>query len=144
MQHNTKEVKRISKISYILVTLILISCALFLTLGIKSGNLDYALSQRIPKLIAIILTGGAIAFSTVIFQTVVDNHILTPSVMGLDSLYVLIQSTIVFLLGTSSVFIVNKKINFAICVVFMILGSLLIYKIIFKRGKGNIIFLLLS
>lgn len=143
MQHNTKEVKRISKISYILVTLILISCALFLTLGIKSGNLDYALSQRIPKLIAIILTGGAIAFSTVIFQTVVDNHILTPSVMGLDSLYVLIQSTIVFLLGTSSVFIVNKKINFAICVVFMILGSLLIYKIIFKRGKGNIIFLLL-
>ena len=85
MQHNiVKENKRINKIIGILSVLIVISSILFLFVGIENGNLDYAMSQRIPKLIAIILTGAAIAFSTVIFQTVVDNHLLTPRVMGVD------------------------------------------------------------
>ena len=74
--------------------------------------MDYALSQRIPKLLAIILTGVCVSVSTTIFQTITGNNILTPNVMGLDSLYVLIQTVIVFVLGSSSVFIVNKKYNF--------------------------------
>lgn len=128
---------------YILSISIVIVSALFLSLGIAKGNVDYALSQRIPKLIAIILTGGTIAFSTITFQTVVDNRLLTPNVMGLDSLYVLIQTIIIFLLGSSSVFLSSKKVNFIICVVMMILASSLLYKLLFKRGKGNIVFLLL-
>ena len=104
--------------------------------------MDYALSQRIPKLLSIILTGVCISISTTIFQTITGNKILTPNVMGLDSLYVLIQTVIVFVLGSSSVFIVNKKYNFIICVGMILLSSLL-YKMMFKKENSNILFLLL-
>ncbi|RXD25596.1 iron ABC transporter permease, partial [Acinetobacter baumannii] len=59
---------------------------LYLAYGLNPNSYQYALSRRIPKLIAIMLTGGGIAVSSVIFQTVTNNRILTPSVLGLDSL----------------------------------------------------------
>ena len=127
----------------ILTALILISCVLFLSLEINSGSVEYALSKRIPKLIAIIITGGCIGFSTIIFQTITDNRILTPSVMGIDSLYVAVQTVIIFVFGSSSVFASNQKLNFLICVVFMVMGSLALYKLVFKRENSNIMFVLL-
>lgn len=146
MQHNLQQINKKNNLNmpiYIISILIVISTVLFLTMGIKTGNIQYALSQRIPKLVAIILTGGAIAFSTTVFQTVVDNRLLTPNVMGLDSLYVVVQTALVFLLGASSAFIVNKKLNFIICVVLMVVASAVLYKLLFKKGKANIMFLLL-
>ena len=127
----------------ILSDLILVSCALFLSLGVNPGSTNYALSKRIPKLIAIVITGGCIGFSTIIFQTITDNRILTPSVMGIDSLYVAVQTVIYFVLGSASIFASNPKINFLICVVFMVIGSLGLYKLIFKRENSNIMFVLL-
>ena len=112
---NRSKIKAGNKI-FILGIMILIVSSLFLGIGLNANNMDYALSQRIPKLLSIILTGVCISISTTIFQTITGNKILTPNVMGLDSLYVLIQTVIVFVLGSSSVFIVNKKYNFVICV----------------------------
>lgn len=128
---------------FILAILILIVGGLFLSIGLNANNMDYALSQRIPKLLAIILTGVCISVSTIIFQTITGNKILTPNVMGLDSLYVLIQTLIIFILGSSSIFSTNKKYNFVICVVSMIFLSSLLYKMMFKRENANILFLLL-
>ena len=127
----------------ILTILILVSCALFLTLGINSGSMEYALSKRIPKLIAIALTGACIGFSTIVFQTITDNRILTPSVMGIDSLYVSIQTVLIFVFGSTSIFVVDRRINFLICIVFMVIGSLGLYKLVFKKENSNIMFLLL-
>ena len=127
---------------FILSILILVVSGLFLSIGLNANNMDYALSQRIPKLLAIILTGVCISISTTIFQTISGNKILTPNVMGLDSLYVLIQTVIVFVLGSSSVFIVDKRYNFVICVGGMILLSSILYKVMFKRENSNILFLL--
>ena len=127
----------------LLSLMILVSSVLFLLMGINQGSMDYALSKRIPRLIAIILTGGCIGFSTIIFQTITDNRILTPNVMGIDSLYVAIQTVLIFAFGSTSTFVSNKKINFLICLVFMILGTSLLYKLIFKRDNANIIFVLL-
>ena len=91
---NNKESDAKNKI-LILGILILIVSGLFLSIGLNANNMDYALSQRIPKLLSIILTGVCISISTTIFQTITGNKILTPNVMGLDSLYVLIQTVIV-------------------------------------------------
>ena len=114
------------KVIFIFIVLILISSILFLTLGIHKGNLSYALSQRVPKLIAIIFTGSLIAFSTILFQTTTDNRLLTPNVMGLDSFYVLIQTTIVFLFGSTHLFIVSKKLNF------LLVGNISFFKVVGK------------
>lgn len=115
----------------------------FLFIGVNSVNLRYALYRRIPKIYAMILTGSAIGFSSLIFQTVTNNRILTPSILGIDSLYVLLQTTVVFVLGSSSVIISNGNINFLITITAMLVFSSLIYKFLFKKGSKNIFTLLL-
>jgi iron complex transport system permease protein len=90
-----------------------------------------------------ILTGVAIAYSTVVFQTITHNRILTPSIMGLDSLYMLIQTVIIFFLGSTHVTVTNKQVNFSISVVAMIVFALLLYRFLFKKGNQPIYFLLL-
>lgn len=115
----------------------------FLFIGVNSVNLRYALYRRIPKIYAMILTGAAIGFSSLIFQTVTNNRILTPSILGIDSLYVLLQTTVVFVLGSSSVIISNGNINFLITITAMLVFSSLIYKFLFKKGSKNIFTLLL-
>lgn len=127
----------------ILSVLVLVLVSSFLFIGVNSINLKYALYRRIPKIYAMILTGGAIGFSSLIFQTVTNNRILTPSILGIDSLYVLLQTTVVFLLGSSSAIMSNGNINFIISIVAMLLFSSLMYKFIFKKGSKNIFTLLL-
>lgn len=133
----------LNKKIYIMVILLLVFSVLFLSYGIDMNHLEYALSKRIPKIFAIALGGGCIAFTTVVFQTITNNQILTPSVLGLDSLYVLIQTIIVFLFGSTSKLIVNENYNFIINVSIMIMASILLYRVLFKKGKNDIFFLLL-
>ncbi|WP_054957778.1 iron chelate uptake ABC transporter family permease subunit [Paenibacillus dakarensis] len=121
------------------VALVLIALFLFIDLG---GSWDYAFPRRIKKVLAIALTGGAIALSTTVFQTITNNRILTPSVMGLDSLYVLIQTFVVFAFGSFTIYELGN-INFLINVGGMILFSGVLYKILFRREGNSIYFLLL-
>ncbi|MUV38434.1 Ferric anguibactin transport system permease protein FatC [Lentibacillus sp. JNUCC-1] len=107
-----------------------------------TGNIDYILPKRIIKVVAIILTGGAIAFSTTIFMTITNNRILTPSVLGLDSLYMLIQTVIIFVFGSRSLVMMHGEINYLLSIVIMVLFSLLLYQFLF-RGEGNNVYFLL-
>ncbi|MBP3916667.1 MULTISPECIES: iron chelate uptake ABC transporter family permease subunit [unclassified Clostridium] len=135
----TKDKKSI----FILSILALVLICSFLFIGVNSINFKYALYRRIPKIYAMVLTGGAIGFSSLIFQTVTNNRILTPSILGIDSLYVLLQTSVVFLLGSSSVIMSDGNINFIITIASMLLFSSLMYKFIFKKGSKNIFTLLL-
>lgn len=113
---------------------------MFIELG---ANWDYALPRRAEKMAAIVLTGTVIAIATLLFQTITNNRILTPSIIGLDSLYMLVQTTLVFFLGSTSLTVMNKQVNFAISLGFMIVFALVLYRILFKREGQNIYFLLL-
>ena len=125
----------------------------FLFIGLNKDNYDYLLSLRIPKLIAILITaiatafatnvGSSIAFSSTLFQTITNNIILTPSILGLDSLYLLIQTTIVFYFGSASIFVINKNINFLTSILLMLVFSSLIYGYVLKKNKDNIMKVLL-
>src|SRR5690625_7335941 len=86
--------------------------------------------------ISIIITGDAISYSTTIFMTITNNRILTPSVMGLDSLYLLIQVFIIFSFGSKSLVMMSSNINFLITVGIMGLFSLVLFRLLFK-GEGN-------
>lgn len=117
-------------------------CALYLFHDLK-GSYDYALPRRGLKVAAMVLTGVAIAYSTVVFQTITHNRILTPSIMGLDSLYMLLQTVIIFFLGSTHIAVTNKQINFGISVAAMVVFALLLYRFLFKKGNQPIYFLLL-
>ncbi|MFY0805201.1 iron chelate uptake ABC transporter family permease subunit [Peribacillus frigoritolerans] len=105
-------------------------------------NWDYALPRRVIKIIAIIVVGCAIAFSTVIFQTVTNNKILTPSILGLDSMYMLIQTGVIFIFGSTHIMIMNKNLNFLITLAAMLIFASLLFKFMYKKNR-NIYFLLL-
>ncbi|MDU5083174.1 iron chelate uptake ABC transporter family permease subunit [uncultured Tissierella sp.] len=128
---------------YFLSILLLILITLFLIIGLNSKNWQYALSRRIPKIIAIILTGSSIAFSSMIFQTITNNNILTPSVLGLDSLYMFFQTFIVFVFGSNNLAKIGNNFNFILSVVFMVIFSIILFKILFKKEGTDIFFLLL-
>lgn len=117
-------------------------CALYLFHNLN-GSFDYALPKRSIKVMAMIITGVAIAYSTVVFQTITHNRILTPSIMGLDSLYMLIQTLAIFFLGSGHSIIVNKQINFVLSIVAMVVFALLLFKFLFKKGQQSVYFLLL-
>ncbi|MFB5196546.1 iron chelate uptake ABC transporter family permease subunit [Neobacillus sp. KR4-4] len=117
-------------------------CAVYLIHDLN-GSFDYALPRRVTKVLAMVLTGITIAYATVVFQTITHNRILTPSIMGLDALYLLLQTVIIFFLGSSHLIVVNKQINFLLSVAVMIVFALFLYRFLFKKGSQPIYFLLL-
>lgn len=131
--------RKIHFISILLIVLVI----LFIIIGLNENNWRYALSRRIPKIIGIILTGSSIAFSSVAFQTITNNRILTPSVLGLDSLYIFIQTFIVFIFGSNALIRISQRFNFILAVGFMVIFSIILFKLLFKRENNNIFFLLL-
>lgn len=125
-----------------LAILAIVLAVLFMTID-AGGHWDYILPKRGKKLIAILLTGTAIAFSTVVFQTITNNRILTPSIIGLDSLYMLLQTIIVFVFGSTALTLMNKNMQFVMAVGFMVLFALFLYQMLFRREGRNIYYLLL-
>ncbi|RCW67001.1 iron chelate uptake ABC transporter family permease subunit [Saliterribacillus persicus] len=125
----------------LLLVLALIVISIYVFSGITS-NWDYILPRRITRVLAIIITGSVIAISTVIFQTITNNRILTPSVIGLDSLYLLIQTFLIFVFGSTSLVAQNPNINFLISLVLMVIFALFLYFVLFKKEQ-NVYFLLL-
>ncbi|PLS15943.1 iron ABC transporter permease [Bacillus sp. M6-12] len=123
-----------------IISAILISIFIFADLG---NYWEYALLRRALKVLAIVITGAAIAFSTVVFQTVTNNKILTPSIIGLDSLYMLIQTFLIFVFGSNNLTVMNKNFNFMLSVGLMVFFSGILYRVLFKREGSNIYFLLL-
>lgn len=74
----------------------------FMTLG-ANGQWSFVIPFRGTKLLAMLLVAYSIAVSSVLFQTITHNRILTPAIMGFDALYILIQAVIIFAFGVSSV-----------------------------------------
>ncbi|CAM4308372.1 putative ABC transporter permease protein YclO [Paenibacillus macerans] len=126
----------------ILVGIGILLVVVFMTIDV-GGHWDYILPRRGKKLLAILLTGTAVAFSTVVFQTITNNRILTPSIIGLDSLYMLLQTFIVFLFGGTALTLMSKNLRFLLAVGFMVLFAGLLYRLLFRKEGRNIYHLLL-
>ncbi len=127
----------------VLAAVVVVVSVAYLVVGLNSRSWQYALSLRVPKLMAMIVTGAAIAFSTVTFQTITNNRILTPSIMGLDSLYLLVQSAAVYLFGSASELVVNPKLNFLVVVVAMVAFAVVLYAMLFRSETRDLMSLLL-
>lgn len=134
MSHNAK--------LWTLAGIAVLLAVVFMTID-AGGQWDYILPRRGKKLIAILLTGTAIAFSTVVFQTITNNRILTPSIIGLDSLYMLLQTMIVFLIGGTALTMMSKNLRFVMAVGLMVVFAMLLYRMLFRKEGRNIYHLLL-
>ncbi|HDZ5236057.1 TPA: iron chelate uptake ABC transporter family permease subunit [Campylobacter coli] len=127
----------------ILAFLTLIMALVFVFAGLKDFD-EYALKNRFLQIAAIVIVAICIAVSTVIFQTLCNNKILTPAIIGLDSLYMLLQSALVFSLGSANLSVYRNDINFLITLVCMVVFSLGLYKILFSSDKSIYLIMLLG
>ena len=132
----------IKKNLVIAVLLMLSMAALFLFYRL-GNNWEFALQLRSVKVIAILIVAASVAYSSVAFQTLTNNRILTPSIMGFESLYLLIQTLIVYMYGDETYKVLSSMDNFLVSVIGMIGFGLLLYFMIYKKGKDNIYLLLL-
>lgn len=127
----------------ILAFLTLIMVLVFVFAGLKDFD-EYALKNRFLQIAAIVIVAICIAISTVIFQTLCNNKILTPAIIGLDSLYMLLQSALVFSLGSANLSVYRNDINFLITLACMVVFSLGLYKILFSSDKSIYLIMLLG
>ena len=108
-----------------------------------NGSYDYALPRRGIKVLRWPLQVSQLRIQQLSSKQLHITEFLTPSIMGLDSLYLLLQTVIIFFLGSSHITIVNKHVNFILSVSAMIVFALLLYRFLFRAGKQPIYFLLL-
>lgn len=104
--------------------------------GDLSGAVGYILPRRAVKAGAMCLVAVAVGISTLVFQTVTANRVLTPSVMGMDALYVLIQTALVFLVGAHRWTTVDEVWRFAFEAALLVAFSLGLYAWLFT-GRGR-------
>lgn len=116
---------------------------IFIFVGLNGFD-EYALKSRFLQIAAIIIVAICIAVSTVIFQTLCNNKILTPAIIGLDSLYMLLQSALIFSFGAANLSVYKNDINFLITLVCMVVFSLGLYKILFSSDRSIYLIMLLG
>jgi iron complex transport system permease protein len=127
----------------ILLALVMaVSIACFMTLGAK-GSWSFIIPFRGRKLLALCLVAYSVAISTVLFQTVTNNRILTPSIMGFDALYVLLKTGIVFFLGAGALTGIDPQLQFGIEIVVMVVFSGLLFRWLFLGEERSLTLLVL-
>lgn len=130
----------------ILLVLVIFACAAYMLIGVRYGNpklVRYAFKIRTPKLIVMIMAAGAIGTASIIFQSVIGNTIVTPCLLGMNSLYSLIHTAVIFFAGSGSILAYNANVSFAVDLVIMGVMATIIYSYLFKKTNHNVLYVLL-
>ncbi|WP_232298190.1 iron chelate uptake ABC transporter family permease subunit [Erwinia typographi] len=112
---------------WLLAALALAAIVLFMTINL-SGNLRYILVHRGLILATMLLVAFASGVATLLFQTVTNNRILTPSIMGLEALFILIQTATIFFIdaeGFRSLGVIGKFLGESLL---LLIFSLALYR----------------
>lgn len=129
-----------------LAVLVLAVMAAFMFTGVRFHNerlFRYAMKLRIPKITAMTVTAFAIGGATIVFQSIINNTIVTPCLLGMNSLYTLIHTAVVFFLGSGSILARNANISFFTDLILMGIVATVVYSWLFKMTKHNVLYVLL-
>ncbi len=130
----------------LMAALVLVCAAAYMLIEVDFSNpklFQYAMKIRTPKLMVMLITAFAIGGASIVFQSVIRNTIVTPCLLGMNALYTLIHTAVVFFLGSASVIASNANLSFAVDVVLMGIIATVIYSWIFKKTRHNVLYVLL-
>ncbi|MFV0457771.1 MAG: iron chelate uptake ABC transporter family permease subunit [Actinomycetales bacterium] len=129
----------------VLAVLLLMALAgvLFFCLFDLRGNWQYALQLRSRQVGALVVVGVAVGASSLVFQTVAGNRVLTPGVMGFDSLYLLIQTVLIVVLGTGAFLAIDSPAAFALNVLALTGFGAALFGLLLRRGSRDLFVLVL-
>lgn len=126
------------------IVFLIVLCLALVFVFLNSGlDFDYVIPKRLVRLATIILGGICVAVSSIVFQTIVGNRILTPSIMGYEAIYLLWQVLLLFVLGTHGLTLLGLNGNFFISLILMLLYSWVIHKWLLPFGRNDVFLLLL-
>lgn len=135
-----------SKRRYWIVLAVLVLVAAGATFGLLAyknpmefGTRGYWLiaQRRLASVLAMAIVAVSQGFATVAFQTVTNNRILTPSIMGFESLYITIHTATVFFFGASGLISARSLEMFLFQIAVMVGLSLLLYSWLLTDNQAN-------
>ena len=130
----------------ILACAVLLVCAAYLLINAHPDNpklFRYIASLRIPTLLAMIIASLAIGSATMIFQSIIQNRIVTPCLLGMNSMYTLVHTAVVFVAGSGSRLANNSNLSFAVDLLVMSVVATFIYSYMFLKTGNNVLYVLL-
>ena len=130
----------------IMTVLVLLAAAAYMLVDVKFENeklFRYAMKIRAPKLIVMLITAFAIGGASIVFQSIINNTIVTPCLLGMNSLYTLIHTAVVFFAGSGSILAVNANLSFMVDLLLMGTAATVIYSYLFRKTKHNVLYVLL-
>jgi iron complex transport system permease protein len=99
--------------------------------------------RRMVALAAMIVAAVCQSLSTVAFQSITNNRVITPSLLGFESLYSVINTSTIFFFGATTFINFSGTGSFIFQVVVMILMSLILYGWLLSGKYGDLQFMLL-
>ena len=130
----------------VLAAIVLLCAAGYMLVGVNFSNpklFAYAMKIRTPKLVVMLITAFSIGGASLVFQSIINNTIVTPCLLGMNSLYTLIHTAVVFFLGSASIVSTNANLSFGVDVVLMGITATILYSWIFQKTKHNVLYVLL-
>jgi iron complex transport system permease protein len=127
-----------------LILLVMLMTAVYLLSGLNMQYIHFAMSVRIPKWAVMLVTAFCIGSASMVFQTLINNTMVTPCLLGMNALYILIHTLVVFLFGSTSLFIRTKVLSFSLDLIVMGAVAVLLYGLLFKKARGNVLYIVLA
>ena len=143
--NTTVQQKNVQKL-VILAVLTVIAVIAFMTIDVnfsKPKFLRFAMELRTPKLLAMLIAAFAIGAASIVFQSVINNTIVTPCLLGMNALYTLIHTLVYFVFGSASILARNSNLAFAVDLVIMGTVATFIYGYLFKKTNYNVLYVML-
>ncbi|MGO2334131.1 iron chelate uptake ABC transporter family permease subunit [Providencia sp.] len=122
---------------WILLALSIVVIIFYMTINL-GNNLAYILPHRGYIVLTMIVVAFASGVSTVLFQTIANNKILTPSIMGLEALFILLQTIFIFYTDSFPASWMLNIGKFLLESTLLVLFSVLLYRWLFVSVKMNI------
>ncbi|WP_299276399.1 iron chelate uptake ABC transporter family permease subunit [uncultured Georgenia sp.] len=98
---------------------------------------------RVKNVVVMAIVALCQAIATVSFQTVTNNRIITPSIMGFESLYIAVQTSAVYFLGAAGIISLTGLPQFAMQVALMVGLAVALYGWLLSGRYGNLHVMLL-
>ena len=99
--------------------------------------------RRMYAVISMIIAATCQSMSTVTFQSITGNRIITPSLLGFEALYTLIQTSVIFFFGAGTLIKFSGMGAFVFQVTVMVLMCLILYGWLLSGKYGNLQLMLL-
>ena len=130
----------------ILTFIVIGVCAAYLLINAypeKPKLFRYILSLSIPTLVVMMIAAFSIGSASIIFQSIINNRMVTPCLLGMNSMYTLVHTAVVFVVGSGSILATNSNLSFAIDLTVMSVSATFVYSYMFKKTGNNVLYVLL-